>query len=108
MRNLHLQNGGYRFTRQPFGVMSAGGMFQQKINKIFKDLPNLYGIADDIVIVEYKPDGRDHDRMLRQVMQICHQDNFTNKCHFRCTMIPSFGEVISREGVQLDSKEICL
>ena len=28
------------------------------------------------------------------------------KCHFRCTSIPFFGEVASREGVQLDPQKV--
>ena len=39
-----------RFTRLPFGMVSAGNMLQQKINEIFKDLPNVSGIADEILI----------------------------------------------------------
>ena len=46
----------YRFTRLLFGVVPVGDMFLQKINKIFKDLPNLFGIADDILVLEYDAD----------------------------------------------------
>ena len=31
-------------------------MFQAKINKILKGLPNVFGIADDILIVGYDTD----------------------------------------------------
>ena len=65
----------YRFTRLPFGVVPAGDMFEQKVNEIFRDLPNIFGIADDILIVEYDADGRDHDRSLMKVIQICHLGN---------------------------------
>ena len=36
-----------------------------KIGKIFKDLSNVFGIADKILIVGYDADGRDHNRSLR-------------------------------------------
>ena len=49
----------------PFGVEPTGNMFQQKINEIFKDLPSVSGIADDILVVGYDVDGRDHDKMLK-------------------------------------------
>ena len=49
-------------------------MFQHKINVIFKEPPNVFGITDDILIVGYDPDGRYHDRMLRSVMQICFKE----------------------------------
>ena len=77
-------------------------MFQHKINKILKKLPNVFGIVDDIVVVVYDTDGKDHDEMLQQVLQIWGQVNLTvneDKCHFRCTSVPFFGEVISRYGV---------
>ena len=62
-------------------------MFRQKVDKIFKDLHKVFGITDDILIVGYDADGRDLERILRQVMLICHQENSKlnkNKCHFRC------------------------
>ena len=41
-------------------------MFQCKIDEIFKELPNLFGIADDILIVGYDADGKDYDRLLKK------------------------------------------
>ena len=53
------QFGRYRFTRQSFGVAPAGDIFQQRIDGIFKYLPNVFSIADDILIVGYDVDSRD-------------------------------------------------
>ena len=61
-----------KFTRLQFAAVLAGDMFQQKIDHFFKDLPNVFGTVEDIVIVGYHADGRDHDRTIRKVMQICH------------------------------------
>ena len=44
----------------------------KKNYKIFKELPNVFSIADDILIVGYDDNGRDHNRTLRKVVQICH------------------------------------
>ena len=33
------------------GVSPAGDMFQRKIDEIFEELPNVFGIADDILFV---------------------------------------------------------
>ena len=46
------QFGRYRFTRLPFIGVLAGNMFQTKIDEIFKGLPNVFGKADDILLVE--------------------------------------------------------
>ena len=67
------QFGRYRFTRLPYGLVLAGDMFQhKKMNEMFKDIPNVFGIAEDIFIVGYDADGRFHEKTLRQVMEICH------------------------------------
>ena len=39
-------------------------MFQWKIDEIFKELPNVFSIADDILAVWYNSNGRDHDKTL--------------------------------------------
>ena len=48
----------------PFGAISAGIGFSKKFDKIIKDLPNVFGIADDILIAGYDSDGKDHDETL--------------------------------------------
>ena len=39
-------------------------MLQCKIDDIFMELPNVFGTTDDILIVGYAADGKDHNRML--------------------------------------------
>ena len=39
-------------------------MFWRKVDEIFKNLPNVFGIADDILAVGYDCDGKDHDNTL--------------------------------------------
>ena len=41
-----------------------GNMFQRKIDEIFKYLPNVFGIADDILAVGYHSDGEGHNDIL--------------------------------------------
>ena len=50
-------------------------MFQHKTDRIFKELYNVFGIADAISVVGYDTHGRYHDRTLRQVMQLCPKEN---------------------------------
>ena len=76
-------------------------MFQCKIDEILKKLPNVFGIADDILVVEYNSDGKDHDEILWWVLQICrnvHLKHNKDKYQFRYTSVPFFWEVISRLG----------
>ena len=44
----------------------AEKMFQMKVDKIFKELPNVCFTADDILIVCYEDDGANHDRKVCQ------------------------------------------
>ena len=46
-------------------------MLQRKIDDILINLPNVYGIADDILVVGYDSDGTDHDNTPWRVLQIC-------------------------------------
>ena len=82
------QFGRYRYKRLPFGAAVTGDMFHWKIDEKFK---NVFDIADGILVVGYDTDGKDHDEMLQQVLQICRQVNIKlnkDKCHFRCMSVP--------------------
>ena len=61
----------YRFKHLQFGVAPAGDMFQRKIDEIFKDMPNVFGIADDILVARYEADDKDHDETVWRVLQRC-------------------------------------
>ena len=92
----------------PFGAVPVGNMFQCKIDEIFNDMPNVFDIAD-ILVIGYDKDVADHDEtvysMLRQYQEVNLKLN-KDKCHFRCTSILFFGKVVSREGIQPDPQKI--
>ena len=44
--------------------ISAGDMIQRKMGKIFKDLPNVFSIADDTLAISDDNDDVDHNKML--------------------------------------------
>ena len=69
------QFGRYRYKILLFGAAPTGDMFQHKIDEIFKNLPNVFGITDDILVVGYDADGNDHDKTLWQLLQICRNVN---------------------------------
>ena len=99
----------YRYKCLPFRAAPAGNMFQCKIDEIFNDIPNVFGIADDILVIGYDKDGTDHDKAVYNVLRWCQDVNLKlnkDKCHFTCTSLPFFGEVVSREGIQLDPQKI--
>ena len=72
-------------------------------------MPNVFGIADDILVIGYDKDGTDNDKAVYSVLRQCQDVNLKlnkDKCHFRCTSMPYFGEVVSREGIQPDPQKI--
>ena len=50
-----------------FGAAPACNMFQKKKKTLFKDIHNFFGIADDILIVEFDADDRGHGKRLEQL-----------------------------------------
>ena len=101
--------GRYCYKHLPFEVVPAGNMYQRKINKIFNDIPIVFGIADDILVIGYDKDGAHHDKVVYNVLSWCWDVNLKlnkDKCHFRCTSILFFGEVVSRQKVQLDPQKV--
>ena len=43
-------------------------MFQKEIDKLYNNICNIFGIADDIIITRFDEDGRNHDVRLKQVL----------------------------------------
>ena len=101
--------GRYRYKQLLFRAVPVGNMFQHTIDEIFSDVLNILGITNDILVIGYNDNGTDHNAMVYKVIQRCEEVNLKlnkEKCHFRCTSIPFFGEVISRKEVQPDPQKI--
>ena len=78
--------GRYRYIKLPFGVAPASDMFQKKIDELFSGIPNVFSIADEILISDFDEQGRDHDATLDKVLRVCMQANMKlnkDKCLFK-------------------------
>ena len=101
--------GRYYYKYLPFGAAPVGDMFQRKIDEIFNDIPNVFGIADNILVIGYDKDGADHNEAVYNVLKQCQDVNLKlnkDKCHFWCTSIPFFGKVVSKKDVQPDLQKV--
>ena len=101
--------GRYRYKWLPFGAVPVGDMFQHKIDEIFNNMPNVFCIADNILVIGYDKDRTDHNKAVYKVLRWCQDVNLKlnkDKHHFRCTSIPFFSKVVSREGIQPDPWKI--
>ena len=45
-------------------------MFQREVDSIFKDLPDVFGIPDDILVVGYDKDGKDMMRLFESATKM--------------------------------------
>ena len=60
-------------------------------------------------MIGYNKNGADHDESVYSVLRQCQDVNLKlnkEKCHFRCTSIPFFGEVVLREVIQPDPQKV--
>ena len=84
-------------------------------NFLEKDRQNIQWVtkciwnADNIQIVDYVHNGAGHDRILCRVFMICRKENMKlnkDKCYFRHSSVPIFGEIISKQGVRPDPRNL--
>ena len=50
-------------------------MFQCKIDEIFSDMPNIFGIADEILDITYNDNGTAHDAMVHRCFKNAKRSN---------------------------------
>ena len=50
-------------------------MFQHKIDEIFNNMLNVFGIVDDILVIGYDKDGADHDEAVYNMLKWCQDVN---------------------------------
>ena len=65
-------------------------MFHRSTDEIFNELPNVFGIADDTLIVRHDDNGTDHKNTMQSTadMQKRKSKAYKHKYHFRSTSIP--------------------
>ena len=99
--------GCYCYLRVPMGALLSSDVYQFKIDKIFEDIPQCVGIADDIVIFGY--DDHDHDKTLYTVLDRTRKVGMKfnpDKCAFKRDSISFYGVTISADGVKPDQRKI--
>ena len=98
-----------RFTVMPFGLSSAGDVFQRKLDSIFGKLPNIVVIADDIMTYGEKADHSDHDIAFTNLLETAHKNcvklNY-KKIQYKKTEVEFFGETYTTDGRKADPKKI--
>ena len=65
---INTELGRFWYTGVPFGVTDAGDVFQRKLDECFGKLKQVIIIADDIMVVGYKPDHSDLDQAFTSLL----------------------------------------
>ena len=79
----------------PFEATIASDVFQHKLDECFGKIDHIIIIADDIMIVGYKPDHSDHDQAfttLLQTAQNCNVKFICDKLQYKQDKVEFFHE----------------
>ena len=69
-----------------------GNMFQKKIDKLLSSIPNVFGIADDLLNTGFDEQGKDHSETFEKLLRSCKQANLNKDKFFSGT--PAFCSLV--------------
>ena len=69
--------GRFRPKRLPFGVKVSQDLFWRELDEILRDMPNVTGIADDILV--YGSTDIEHDQTFINMLETCRKNNIDLK-----------------------------
>ena len=75
LTTFNTELGRFCYTVMPFGATVAGDVFQHKLDELFCKIEQVIIIADDIMIVDYKPDHSHHDQAFTTLLQTAQECN---------------------------------
>ena len=97
---INTHRGMYRYTRLPFGVVSAPAMFQKIMDTILQGIPKVICYIDDILVTG--ADDEEHLRNLAEVLQQLKRYGVRvkkSKCSFMKASVEYLGHRIDTEGL---------
>ena len=104
---INTPKGLYVYTRIPFGINSALGIFQRTLDSTLGGIPNMAVYLDDILVTG--PTHEVHITHLKSVLQ-CLLDSGLRvkkeKCSFFQSSVNYLGHVIDHEGVHPDTQKL--
>ena len=99
--------GRYAFKRLPFGICSAGEVFQKLMVQIFGGTEGVEVIVDDLLV--WGTTRSEHDQRLREVLQRAREHNIRlnpDKSQICKTSVTYVGHTLSGEGLTPDKRKI--
>ena len=92
--------GRYRFKRLPFGIVVSQDIFQRKLDDIYKNVPNVTGIPNDIIVLGSTEE--EHDQAFVKMLEATRANNVSlksTKLHFKQDSVNFFGHTLPRDGI---------
>ena len=92
--------GRYRFKRLPFGINVSQDIFQRKLDEIHKKIPNVTGIADDIIV--FGSTEEEHDQAFVNMLEATRANNVSlnsEKLQFKQQSVNFFGHTLTQDGI---------
>ena len=99
--------GRYRFKRLPFGVRVSQDVFQRKLDEAFRGIPNVTGIADDILVSGATLE--EHDKALKAMLEASRKNNIGLNCEklqFRQSSVSFYGHTLSSKGLEPSTEKL--
>ena len=97
---INTHKGLYRYTRLPFGVASAPGIFQKAMEKLLHGISGVVYIDD--ILVSNSTEA-DHLRSLEEVLERLQKANLRvkkSKCRFLVSSVSYLGYKLDEDGLQ--------
>jgi cleavage and polyadenylation specificity factor subunit 1 len=90
----------FEFLRMPFGLKNAGMTFQRLMDRIFFDVPFVFGYLDDLLVASSSVE--DHRRHVREVLKRLADNGLvlnTDKCVWEQPQLEFLGHMVSAAGI---------
>ena len=104
---INTHKGLCRYTRLPFGVSSAPGIFQKVMEMMLKGIPGVCVYLDDILISS--PTEAEHLQSLAEVLKRLSEAGLRakkHKCSFMVPTVEFLGHIVNAEGIRPLSEKI--
>ena len=92
--------GRYRLKRLPSGVVFSQDIFQRKLDDIYRNIPNVTGIADDIII--YGATEEEHYQAFINILEATRANNVSlnsAKLQFKQPSVNFHGHTLTQESI---------
>ena len=98
---INTHKGLFRYTRLPFGISSAPGIFQKTMESLLQGIPHTTVYLDDILVAGENED--DHLQTLKKVLKRLADAGLRakrSKCKFMVDSVEYLGHVIDAQGLR--------